>query len=55
MPSFKNAVFVLSGILMMVVGVTNIVSEVRTKKAMKNLLDSEGKIIVHGEVEKDGE
>ena len=52
---FKNAVFVLSGILMMVVGVTNIVSEVRTKKAMKNLLDSEGKIIVHGEVEKDGE
>ena len=52
---FKNAVFVLSGILMMVVGVTNIVSEVRTKKAMKNLLDSEGKIIVHGEVKKDGE
>lgn len=52
---FKNAVFILSGILMMVVGVTNIVSEVRTKKAMKNLLDSEGKIIVHGEVEKDGE
>lgn len=52
---FKNAIFILSGILMMVVGVTNIVSEVRTKKAMKNLLDSEGKIIVHGEVEKDGE
>ncbi len=52
---FKNAVFILSGILLIVVGVTNIVSEVRTKKAMKKLLDTEGKIIVHGEVEKDGE
>ena len=50
---FKNTLFIIVGILMIVVGVTNIVSEVRTKKTMKQLYDAEGKVIVDGNV--DGE
>ena len=49
----KNMILMLAGIFMIVVGVTNIISEIRTKKALKNAIAKANSIVI--DVDEDGE
>ena len=46
-------ILMLAGIFMIVVGVTNIISEIRTKKALKNAIAKANSIVI--DVDEDGE
>ena len=46
-------ILMLAGIFMIVVGVTNIISEIRTKKALKNAITKANSIVI--DVDEDGE